>query len=134
MSEPDGQKNIPETRGNKKNAEPKPRDRSSNCDLFCFWRRLGARGHTMRNDLILDLVVGSLRHDLLGYQFILGSIRTASDDGFGVSVANSGQCFQLIFVSRVDVELVPIGSSFVGRCSGSGLVCLGRFRRSRPLS
>jgi len=72
-------------------------------------RLVPARCRVMSDDLVFDLVVGSLRNDLFCHQLVFRRVRTSSDYGFGVCVAYSGQRLQLIFRRRVDVELI-------GRC------------------
>jgi hypothetical protein len=57
-----------------------------------------------RRDLILDLVVGRLRNDLLLHQLILPLVRTALDDLLGVRIANSSERLELLGSGCVDVN------------------------------
>ena len=56
------------------------------------------------DDLILDLVVGGLRHDFLGEELIFLGVRSTGDDLFRVCVPDSGKCLQVSFTGTVDVE------------------------------
>src|SRR6059036_845919 len=56
------------------------------------------------DDLILDLVVGGLRHDLLLGQLVLARVRAAVGDRLRVLVADGGQRLELVRRRTVDVE------------------------------
>src|SRR5438067_8639358 len=67
--------------------------------LFCACR--GA----VRDDLVLDAVVRSLRNDVLAYQIVLCVVRTPVDNLLGIGIADARQRLQLIFGGRIDIEL-----------------------------
>ena len=58
----------------------------------------------LRNDPILDLVVGRLRDDLLLHELILGTIRPPCYDLCRISIADSRECLQLLLARRIDVK------------------------------
>ncbi len=72
------------------------------------------RGHCVRlwllgDDLVLDLVVSGLGNNLPVNQIEFRAIGAASDNLLRIGVADSGQGFELIGGSGVDVELVASG-------------------------
>ena len=56
------------------------------------------------DDLVLDLVVGSLGENAAGDELVLGSVGTAVDDALGVSVADAGKGLELVGGGGVDIE------------------------------
>src|SRR4029453_14872191 len=56
------------------------------------------------DDLVLDLVVGRLRHHLLLYEFVLTFVGSVLDDLLGVGLADTRDRLQLIGRGAVDVE------------------------------
>src|SRR5215471_1659864 len=63
-----------------------------------------SRSLLLRHNLILDLVVGRLRNDLLLDEFILPRVRRMLDDFLGVGIADPRQSLELFLSSRVEVE------------------------------
>src|ERR1700730_13896860 len=61
------------------------------------------------DDLVLDAVIGLLRHDVLLHQFVLALVGTALDDGRGIRLANAGQRVELFGAGGIDVEQVGLG-------------------------
>ncbi len=58
------------------------------------------------DDLILDLVVDTLRQNAPGHKLILRRVGTSIDNALRVSVPNTGNCFQLVSGGGVNVDLV----------------------------
>src|SRR6185295_15540821 len=58
------------------------------------------------DDQVADLIVGPLGNDLLLHQLVLGAVGAALDDLVGVSVADSGQGFELGFRGGVYIQQV----------------------------
>jgi hypothetical protein len=61
-------------------------------------------GGLLGDDLILDLVVGRGRHDLLLHQIVLARVRPVLDDLLGVRVADAGQRLQLVLAGGVEIQ------------------------------
>ena len=71
-------------------------------------------GYAVRDDLVLDLVVGRLRNDALLRELVLRGVRTALDDAVGVSIPNAGQRLQLVRSRGVDVQQLRAGRGLGG--------------------
>jgi hypothetical protein len=56
------------------------------------------------DDLVLDLVVSSLREDAAGNELVLCSVGAAVNDAFCVGVADAVEGLELVRGGRVDVE------------------------------
>src|SRR6185503_3485248 len=64
----------------------------------------------LRNDVVLDLVVGGLRHDLLRDQLVLPLVWPVVDDLLRVGIPDAGHRLQLVRRGRIDVDgLVLLG-------------------------
>jgi len=81
------------------------------------------------DDLVLDLVVSSLREDAAGNELVLRSVGTSINDAFCVRVADAVEGLELVRGGRVDVEGGGGGSSGGFRslgdsgCHGQGWNC-----------
>ena len=62
------------------------------------------------DDLVLDAVVGLLRHDLLLHQLVLALVGPALDDRGGIGLADAGQFVELVGGGGVDVEQFVLGA------------------------
>src|SRR5205814_10299445 len=74
----------------------------------------------LRDDVVLDLVVGGLRDDLLLDQVVLPPVRTVVDDLLGIGLADPGEALQLVRGGAVDVErrLLLLGRRLGGLARG----------------
>src|SRR5258706_15624527 len=61
------------------------------------------------DDLVLDLVVGCLRHDLLLDQLILTLVGAALDDGCRIGLADPRERVEFFGAGGIDVEQVGLG-------------------------
>src|SRR5579883_2989222 len=64
----------------------------------------GGAGHLVRDDLVLDLIVDILRHDLALDELVLALIRAVGDDRLGARCTDAGQLVELGRRGRVDVD------------------------------
>src|SRR5206468_10070477 len=74
----------------------------------------------LRDDVVLDLVVGGLRDDLLLDQVVLPPVRTVVDYLLGIGLADPGEALQLVRGGAVDVErrLLLLGRRLAGSLAG----------------
>src|SRR5437660_6901709 len=63
------------------------------------------------DDLVLDPVVGRLRHHLLLYKLVLGLIRPVLDDLLGVGLADALHRLQLVGRGAVDVKRLLVSAA-----------------------
>src|SRR5579871_1453752 len=78
--------------------------------LFRGWGHL-VGFHLVRDDQVLDLVVGRLRNNFFLHQFVFRAIGSTVDDLLRIRVADAWQGLELISRSGIDVELVSRGSA-----------------------
>src|SRR3989442_9511407 len=85
------------------------------------------------DDLVLDLLVGGARQDLLGDQLVLPLVGPVVDDLLRQRVADAGQLLEVLVARAVEVELLL--HRLAGTALGLGTVALGRglWRRAAPV-
>jgi hypothetical protein len=90
-------------------------------NVSCKALVMAARSFLLRHDLVFDLVVGGLRHDLLLHEFILALVRSPLDDFLGVGVAiirppepMPGPCsFNVAGGSFTSISVMGAGTAFL---------------------
>jgi hypothetical protein len=61
------------------------------------------------DNLVLDAVIGLLRHDVLVHQIVLALVGAALDDRRGIRLADARQRIEIVGARGINIEQVGLG-------------------------